>query len=336
MTSLLQVRDLQLYYGTTRGTVRAVDGATFQIEERGEAVGVVGESGSGKTSLALALLRLLPKNAVRYDGAIKLQETDLMALSDEEFRRQVRWKRISMVFQGAMNALNPVLKVGHQIAEPLLLDGLVKKAQAYREVEELLELVGLPQEVFHRYAHELSGGMKQRVVIAMALVMRPELVILDEPTSALDVSVQGQIMNLLKGLKQDPGISMLFITHDIALASDLCDQIIVSYAGEQVEQGTAEQVLLTPKHPYTQRLLASIPRLRAQERPQFLPGMPPDLTAPPLGCRFHPRCPYAFLPCDRESPPPFSVGEGHQARCWLYGEKGKEVASLQGENPSPF
>ena len=335
MTPLLDVRDLRLHYGTPRGPVRAVDGVSFSVEERGEVVGVVGESGSGKTSLALALLRLLPRNVSLYDGAITLQGTELMALSSEDFRQQVRWKRISMVFQGAMNALNPVLKVGHQVAEPMLLDGSVRKAQAYREVEGLLEMVGLPREVFHRYAHELSGGMKQRVVIAMALVLKPELVILDEPTSALDVSVQAQIINLLKRLKRDPGISMLFITHDIALASDLCDHIIVSYAGEQVERGTAEQVLLAPRHPYTERLLASIPRLRSKERPVFMPGQPPDLTEPPPGCRFHPRCPYAFQPCDTESPPLFSVGEGHQVRCWLYGEEGKGAVSNRGESPSP-
>ncbi len=317
MTPLLEVRDLRLHYATPRGTVRAVDGVSFEVKHKGEAVGLVGESGSGKTSMALALLRLLPKNTSRYEGVVRLQDTDLMALSDEEFRRQIRWKRISMVFQGAMNALNPVIKVGQQVAEPLLLDRSVRKADAYREAEGLLEMVGLPKEVFHRYAHELSGGMKQRVVIAMALVLKPELVILDEPTSALDVSVQAQIMNLLKRLKRDPGISMLFITHDIALASDLCDEIMVSYAGEQVEWGTAEQVLLTPRHPYTQRLLASIPRLHSPEQPLFLPGQPPDLAAPPPGCRFHPRCPYAFNPCDKESPPPFATPEGQRARCWL-------------------
>ena len=315
--ALLEVRDVHLYYATGGRPVRAVDGVSFAIERRGEAIAVVGESGSGKTSLANVLMRLLPKRVARFDGSVILDGQDVTKLSDDEYRRQIRWQRIAMVFQGAMNVLNPVLKVGDQVAEPLLLDDRMTKKAARAKVEELLVRVGLTRDIYTRYPHELSGGQKQRVVIATALVLDPDVLILDEPTSALDVSVQAQIMNLLKDLKEDPGISMLFITHDIGLASDLCDKIAVAYAGEHVEFGSAEQVLLAPQHPYTRLLLASLPRLHSSERPRPMPGNPPDLTAPPSGCRFHPRCPFCFEPCPSQHPPPFPLAGGGHAKCWL-------------------
>jgi oligopeptide/dipeptide ABC transporter ATP-binding protein len=315
--ALLEVRDVHLYYATGGRPVRAVDGVSFAIERRGEAIAVVGESGSGKTSLANVLMRLLPKRVARFDGSVILDGQDVTKLSDDEYRRQIRWQRIAMVFQGAMNVLNPVLKVGDQVAEPLLLDDRMTKKAARAKVEELLVRVGLTRDIYTRYPHELSGGQKQRVVIATALVLDPDVLILDEPTSALDVSVQAQIMNLLKDLKEDPGISMLFITHDIGLASDLCDKIAVAYAGEHVEFGSAEQVLLAPQHPYTRLLLASLPRLHSSERPRPMPGNPPDLTAPPSGCRFHPRCPFCFEPCPSQHPPPFPLEGGGHAKCWL-------------------
>jgi oligopeptide/dipeptide ABC transporter ATP-binding protein len=315
--ALLEITDLQLYYGAGPTKVRAVDGISFTLEKRGEAIGVVGESGSGKTSLATALMRLLPKNVALFDGSIRLEGRELCDLSDDDFRKEIRWKKIAMVFQGAMNVLNPVLKVGDQIAEPLHFEGRHTKQEAKAKVTSLLERVGLPAEIYDRYPHELSGGQKQRVVIATALVLDPDLVILDEPTSALDVSVQAQIMNLLKDLKADPGISMIFITHDIGLASDLCDKIAVAYAGEHVEFGPAERVLVDPRHPYTKLLLASLPRLHETQRPLAMPGEPPDLTAPPPGCRFHPRCPYRFEPCDHDHPPAIRMPDGGHARCWL-------------------
>ena len=319
--SLLEVTDLTLHYATREDPVRAVDGVSFQLE-RGQALGVVGESGSGKTSLSLALMRLLPSNATGYGGSVLLDGQDVMALSDDEFRRQVRWRKLSMVFQGAQNSLNPVLRVGHQVAEPLLLENGARRSQARERVLNLFDLVRLPREIADRYPHELSGGMKQRVMIAMSLVLDPALVVLDEPTSALDVSIQAQMMNLLKDLKRDLGISFIFITHDIALASDICDRIAVVYAGQMVEIGSADDALTQPSHPYTQLLLGSIPRLSADEPPQFIPGAPPDLTDPPAGCRFHPRCPYAFEPCDRDAPPLSAARVGHEARCWLLaGEK---------------
>ncbi|MDQ3467632.1 MAG: ABC transporter ATP-binding protein [Chloroflexota bacterium] len=313
---LLEVSDLHLYFAADQRIVRAVDGVSFSIEGKGEAVGVVGASGSGKTSLANAIMRLLPKGVARFDGRIFLAGQELLSLSDEAYRREIRWRRIAMVFQGAMNVLNPVLKVGDQVAEPLLLNDQIDKRAARKRVEELLERVGLPASLYGRYPHELSGGQKQRVVIATALILSPDLLILDEPTSALDVSVQAQIMNLLKDLKRDPGISMLFITHDIGLASDLCDSIAVAYAGEHVEFGPAERVLLEPRHPYTQLLLASLPRLHGTERPRPMPGEPPDPTALPAGCRFHPRCPFRFEACDHH-PPPIPLADGGHARCWL-------------------
>ena len=316
--ALLDVRDLKLHYATPEGPLRAVDGVSFIIAEPGEAVGIVGESGSGKTSLASAIMRLLPANVSCYEGQVLYKGTDLMQLSDEAFRRDIRSRTIALVAQGAMNTLNPVLRVGFQITERLLLEPGVGKEEARLRAEDLVERVGMAREVVQRYPHELSGGMKQRVGIAMALVMSPQLLILDEPTSALDVSVQAQVMNLLKQLKRDTGLAMLFITHDIALASDLCDRIVVAYGGQLVEQGSADSVLPGPKHPYTQKLIASIPRLHGANKPEFLSGTPPDPVRPPLGCRFRERCPHAFEPCESKDPPAIKVGKAHTARCWLY------------------
>jgi oligopeptide/dipeptide ABC transporter ATP-binding protein len=316
ITPLLQVQDLFLYYKAGNRPVHAVDGVSFTIEERGQAVGIVGESGSGKTSMATALMRMLPKNVDLFRGSIKLDGQELTTLSDDQFRRQIRWRKIAMVFQGAMNVLNPVVRVGEQVAETLIVSGEPKKA-ALARADELLERVGLPAGIGTRYAHELSGGQRQRVVIATALIMHPELLILDEPTSALDVSVQAQIMNLLKDLKEDPGISMIFITHDIGLASDLCDFIAVAYAGQHVEFGPSDRVLVEPRHPYSGLLLSSLPRLHDPVPPTPMPGEPPDLSNPPSGCRFHPRCPYVFDPCPKIMPTEYPIGDGGHARCFL-------------------
>ena len=314
--AFLEVTDLKLAYRTDRGLVKAVDGTSFQLEA-GQALGLVGESGSGKSSLALALMRLLPRNAEPLEGSMVMDGDEVLSLPEEQFRRRYRGTVISMGFQGAMNSLNPVMRVGHQIAEALLAEGGIKKPAAHAKVREMMELVGLTEEIFGRYPHELSGGMKQRVVIAMALVQEPKLVILDEPTSALDVSVQAQIMNLLKRLKRELGLSLIFITHDIALASDVCDPGAVIYGGRVVEFGDIEGILLRPSHPYTEKLLASMPKLHAEVRPEFIPGAPPDLVEPPPGCRFSPRCSYATDICFTDDPPPFTVEEGHTARCWL-------------------
>jgi oligopeptide/dipeptide ABC transporter ATP-binding protein len=343
VTPLLEVRDLYLHYADRRGDVRAVDGLSFTLESEGRALGIVGESGCGKSSLALAIMRMLPSNTLtgtsvaRFEGQVLLAGREIAHLPEPIFRQEIRWRRIALVPQGAMNAFNPVVRVGEQIIEPMLVSacpvapglsartgrhrGHVNRRSAQSRAEELLRLVGLPTEVYHRFPHELSGGMKQRAMIASALIMSPSLVLMDEPTSALDVSVQAQITNLLKRLKRELRISIIFITHDIAVASEVCDSLGVMYAAELVEWGGAEQVLATPAHPYSQKLLASIPRLSAAGMPEFIPGAPPDLRGPPPGCRFHPRCPYAMERCKREPPPIFYPRPGQQARCWLLGDQ---------------
>ena len=316
---MLELSSIKLYYRTQRGIVKAVDNVSFKLND-GETLGLVGESGCGKSSTALAMMRLLPRNVELYEGEILLNGTNLMDLEEEEFRRQIRWQRMSMVFQGAMNSLNPVLKVGFQVAEPLIIHKNIDKREALKQVKELFYLVGLPPEFTERYPHELSGGMKQRVMISMALILNPEIVILDEPTSALDVSIQAQIMNLLKRLKKERDISMLFITHDIALVSDLCEKIGVMYAGQIVELGPIENVLLSPKHPYTQKLIASVPLLREERTPEFIPGAPPDLVNPFKGCRFFPRCSQGRDEFEEREPPLIEVEKNHFVKCWLYSD----------------
>lgn len=317
---LLSVRDLRLSYAADRGDVRAVDGVSFDLNA-GQTLAIVGESGSGKTSLALALLRLLPRNTSQFDGQITLNSMDCMALSDGDFRDRVRWRQISMVFQGATESLNPIYKVGHQVREVLTSRGRQPRAAADERTRELLDMVRLPPETFNRYPHELSGGMKQRIAVASALALDPTLILLDEPTSALDVGVQAQIMNLFKRLKANLGIASIFISHDIALASDLADYIAVMYAGRLVEIGPSEDILGTPSHPYTQKLLAAIPRLRSDTPLEFIPGAPPDLSDPPSGCRFHPRCQFAMDRCRVEDPRDFVTASGQSlAACWLLDE----------------
>jgi oligopeptide/dipeptide ABC transporter ATP-binding protein len=318
--ALLEVEDLRLEYATPLGPLPAVDGVSLAIEEPGQALGIIGESGSGKTSLALALMRILPRNARVTGGQVRLSGRELLGLPEDTYRREVRWAGMAMVFQGAMHALNPVIRVGDQVAERLVADGR-SRAEGRAEAARLLERVGLPAGTLARYPHELSGGMKQRVMIAMALTHSPPLLILDEPTSALDVSVQAQIMNLLKELKRELGVAMLFITHDLALASDLCDAVAVMYAGQVREHGPADDLLRDPQDPYTKRLLASIPSLRGSAPPAFLPGTPPDLRRPPPGCRFAPRCPFAFERCAAEAPPLLPAGSAREARCWLLAER---------------
>jgi peptide/nickel transport system ATP-binding protein len=318
-TEILRVEELRVYYSTPKGYVRAVDDVSFSLH-RGESLAVVGESGSGKTTLGLTLMRALPRNANIVSGRIFLNDEDALSLSAEEFRKKYSWSVISMVFQGAMNSLNPVLKVGEQVAEPLIYKGGLTREEAKKVAEEFIELVGMPREFYNRYPHELSGGMRQRIVIAMALVMKPQILILDEPTSALDVTIQAQIINLVKDLIDSLKLSVVFITHDVALASDVSDRIAVMYGGQIVELGLLEQVLGDyPIHPYTEKLLASLPRLRGDNVPEFIPGRPPDLASPPPGCRFHPRCPYAFDKCRVEDPPLFRQDSGHLVKCWLRG-----------------
>ncbi len=298
---LLRVEELKLYYRASRGLVQAVDGVSFGLG-RAEALAVLGESGCGKSSLARAILRLLPHNVATCSGRVLLDGADIMALDEERFRQEVRWVKIALVAQAAMNALNPVLKVGDQVMEPMTFGRGVSKEAALTRAQEVFHLVGIPLDFLNRYAFELSGGMRQRAVIAMAMVLQPAVVILDEPTSALDVLTQANIMNALKRIKAEQDMSFLLITHDIAAASEVADTVAVMYAGQLVEVSAAPRFYRQPLHPYAQRLLASVPRLRDEERPEFIPGQPPSLIDPPAGCRFAARCPFRMTQCDEEPP----------------------------------
>ena len=314
--SLLSAEDLRLYFRTTRGVVQAVDGVSFDLDRR-QAMAVLGESGCGKSSLARAVLRLLPRNVHTYSGQLWLNGQDIMAMDEESFRREVRWSGISLVAQAAMNSLNPVVRVGEQVAEPLGTHRRLGKGEARDRAGEVLQLVGLPEDFLNRYPFELSGGMRQRVVIAMALVADPSLVILDEPTSALDVLTQANIMNVLKRIKEAASTSFLLITHDIATSSELADRVAVMYAGQLVELSGAASFFCQPLHPYSRKLMASVPRLRGEEKPDFIPGQPPSLIDPPGGCRFATRCPLRFDRC-REDPPMVKVEPERWVKCWLY------------------
>ncbi|ADM27773.1 oligopeptide/dipeptide ABC transporter, ATPase subunit [Ignisphaera aggregans DSM 17230] len=320
MDTMLQVEQLKLYYITLKGVVRAVDGVSFEID-RGESIAIVGESGSGKSSLARAILKLLPRNVFLYDGKVILDGEDISKLNEAELNSRVRWSKISFVPQAAMNSLNPVIKIGDQLIEPLIYHKGYSKDEAIKKAIEMITYVGIPNEFINRYPFELSGGMRQRVIIAMALITEPKIVILDEPTSALDVITQANIMNLLKRVRLEKGISYIFITHDIALASDLADKVGVMYAGKIVELSDADTFYTKPLHPYSQLLLSSVPSLREDKNITYIKGTPPSLINPPPGCRFHPRCPFAMDICRREEPPLISIEKGVYVRCWLYGGK---------------
>ncbi len=313
--TLLKLDHLLLHFRTSKGAVRAVDGVNFELGYN-EAVVVVGESGCGKTSLAKAILRLLPRNVEKYGGKVILDGTDIMAFSEEEFRKNVRWNLISMVPQAAMNALNPVLRIGEQVSEPFIIHTGATKKEALVQAKKMFQHVGVPEEFLQRYAFELSGGMRQRSAIAMALVTAPELIILDEPTSALDVLTQANIFNVLKSLKKELAISYILITHDIATSSELADKVAVMYAGQIVEVSPATEFFLEPLHPYSKMLMDSVPRLRGVKEPDFIVGQPPSLLNPPTGCRFAERCPRRFSACTQE--PPVYTRDNRLVKCWLY------------------
>jgi peptide/nickel transport system ATP-binding protein len=276
----------------------------------------VGESGCGKTSVAISLMKLLPDNARIIKGRVLLNGQDLLSLSDAEVRR-FRWRRISMVFQAAMNALDPVYRVGDQIIEAIENHRMAESREQARErVSRLFRLVGLDPQLMDRYPHEFSGGMRQRAIIAMSLACEPDVIIADEPTTALDVIVQDRILRELKAIQQDLNMSMIYITHDIAVVAEVTQQIGVMYAGKLVEVGDTAEVFHSPVHPYTAALLSSFPSVKGEKHPLVaLPGEPPDLIEPPPGCRFHPRCPYATDICRREEPL-FTDHDGRWAACW--------------------
>lgn len=314
--ALLEIRDLHLHYGTTKGIARAVDGLSLSVE-RNEVLVVLGESGCGKTSLTRALLRLLPRNVARYSGSVMLGDTDIMTLDDSRFRRSVPWRQMSVVMQAAMNAMNPVIRVGEQVAEPLRIHLGYSRADAMRRAAEVFSMVGLPGDFLLRYPFELSGGMRQRAVIAMALITEPPLVILDEPTSALDVLTQATIMNLLKRIRRDTGTSFILITHDVATSSEIADRVALMYAGQIVEISAADRFYTRPVHPYAQLLMDSVPRLHGGTPPIYIPGQPPNVLGLPAGCRFADRCPQRFERCN-QPPPLFSTPTGSTSRCWLH------------------
>lgn len=314
--NLLKVQNFSLSYRTRKGDVEAVNNINFELR-KGETLAIVGESGCGKSSLARGLIRLFPRNIKRVDGKIILDGRDVLSLDEETFRKEVRWREISMVFQGAMNSLNPVLRVVFQVAEPLMVHFGMDRNSAFKRAKEILGLVGISSAFAERYPFELSGGMKQRVVIAMALITNPKLLLLDEPTSALDIITQENIMNLLKMLKKELNLTYIFITHDIALTSELADRMAVMYAGEIVEISPVEDFYRNPSHMYTKLLLDSVPTLREDKNLKSIPGSPPSLIDPPSGCRFHPRCPSVMDICRVKEPPFYKIKEGHFAKCYL-------------------
>ena len=294
----------------------AVNNVSFTVK-KGEAVGLVGESGCGKTSIALALLRLLPENGVIKEGEIHLNELELIGLSEEEMRK-TRWRRISMIFQAAMNALNPVYKVGDQIIEAMENHNLVETNEGARQhVAELFEMVDLDPKLMDLYPHEYSGGMRQRAIAAMAMSCNPDLIIADEPTTALDVIIQDNVLRELTALQKKLGMSMIYISHDIAVIAEVTERVLVMYAGHLVEYGTAVEVFKHPIHPYTFGLMSAMPSIVGPKRElTTLPGEPPDLINPPAGCRFHPRCPFATDICKEQVPEYKDHGNEHYAACW--------------------
>lgn len=311
---LLAIENLEIVYRTVRGELRAVEDVSFAIES-GRNFGLVGESGCGKSTLLKAIMGVLPQNAGIARGRIVFEGRDLTRLSEEEMRR-LRWKRISMITQSAMNALDPVYRVGDQIVEALQVHGRVAPSEARRRVAALFEMVGIDAARFSEFPHQFSGGMRQRAIIAMSLVLEPALVIADEPTTSLDVIVQDQIFMKIRRLRERLGFSLLLVTHDISLVVENCDDIGVMYAGKLVESGPMAAVLKSPCHPYTMGLKNSFPNiLERQAELISIPGVPPTLTGELPGCRFAARCPFATGRCRTETPPPLEAGPHHRAAC---------------------
>jgi oligopeptide/dipeptide ABC transporter ATP-binding protein len=317
---LLDVRDLQTYFFTAAGVVRAVDGVTYTVQP-GETVALVGESGCGKSVSALSVMRLVSAPAGRIvGGQLLFQGRDLLGL-DEESMRRIRGRDIAMVFQEPMTSLNPVLSVGRQLTEPLEIHLGMSREQARQRAVELLATVGIPdpERRLTHYPHQFSGGMRQRLMIAMALACHPALVLADEPTTALDVTIQAQILELMRDLSRERGIALVLITHNLGVVARYADRVNVMYAGKMVEQGSARAVYADPRHPYTIGLLRSVPRLDVPRKTKLHPidGQPPDLTHLPLGCAFAARCPYAMARCQTEVPPLMSVAPDHGSACWV-------------------
>jgi oligopeptide/dipeptide ABC transporter ATP-binding protein len=319
MNKTLNIKNLKTYYDIRYGLVKAVDKVNLKIGETDrEVVGVVGESGCGKTTLARTILRLLPRFAT-VEGEILWRGLDLLKLSDREMRA-IRGRDISMIFQNPETYLNPLMKVGEQIMEAIKLDQSVTKEEAQSRVDELLKMVALtPSETFNQYPFQMSGGMRQRIIIAIALSHNPPLIIADEPTTFLDATTQAQILDLFAKLKKETEASFLLITHNLGIVADMCDRVYIMYAGEIVEQADVFTIFDDPKHPYTMALLESMLSVdEFREEIIGIDGSVPDLINPPSGCRFHPRCKYQKPICRKKTPPPATISEGHEVYCWLY------------------
>jgi len=315
---LLDVQKLRTYYFTLSGSVKAVDRVSFQIE-RGEGLGIAGESGCGKTTVALSLLRILPSNARIVGGKIIFNGQDIVKFTEPELRKKIRWKGISLVFQGAMNALNPVYRIEDQIIEAITLhEPKITKEEAKKRVEKLMEMVGIDPSRASNYPHEFSGGMRQRACIAMALACNPSLLIADEPSTALDVIVQAQVLKLLRELKDKLNLGMIVISHDLSIIAETCQKAAIMYGGKIVEYGDIVKIFKEPLHPYTQGLIGAFPAISAKKtRMESIPGFPPDLINPPPACRFHPRCSYAMDICRKVEPQSLEVAKNHFAACHL-------------------
>ena len=312
---LLSVRDLTVQYTSEGEVIHAVNHISFDLE-KGKTIGLVGETGAGKTSIARAILRILPEPPARVtSGEIWFEGRNLLTLREEEMQR-IRGKEISMIFQDPMTALNPIMRIGEQIAEVIRLHEHCSKGESVKKARQMLEMVGIPGERYYEYPHQFSGGMKQRVVIAMALACSPTLLLADEPTTALDVTIQAQVLDMIRELRQKLGTSMMMITHDLGIVAEVCDTVAVVYAGEVVEYGTREQIFDNPLYPYTIGLFGSLPDLKRDvARLSPIAGLPPNPAQLPEGCSFHPRCPYADEACCKEHLPLRDMGEGHLCRC---------------------
>jgi peptide/nickel transport system ATP-binding protein len=312
MTALLEAKDLKIYYASARGDVRAVEEVNLQVGEH-EIVGLAGESGSGKSTLALGMMRLITTPGRVTGGEVNFEGRNILTIPDEEFRKDYRWSKMAMVFQGSMNGFTPVFTVGDQIDEVMKIHG---REGGKLAVRKLLQMVDLDESIGRRYPHELSGGQKQRAFIAMALALEPKMLFADEPTTALDVITQVNVMNLLKRLRKEMGISILLITHDLALLSEVVDTAYIMYSGRIVEEGPSDIMFTKPRHPYTQGLLAATPTLRSNSI-EGIPGFMPDLAHPKEMCSFSPRCPYVMDRCKTERPELKRIQEEDVA-CWLY------------------
>ena len=325
--SLLEVKDLTIHFKTEDGDVKAVNGISFAVDQ-GKTLGLVGETGAGKTTTALGILRLVPEPGKILSGAITYKDQDILQMTEKEVQ-DLRGNEISMIFQDPMTALNPVMTVGDQISEVILRHQECTKIEAQQRMMEMLDKVGISSDRAGDYPHQFSGGMKQRIIIAIALACNPKLLLADEPTTALDVTIQAQVMRMVNELKNEFGTSMVLITHDLGIVAESCDAVAIMYAGEIVEYGSLEDIYDHTAHPYTIGLFGSIPRLDLDtERLQPIQGLMPDPINLPTGCAFHPRCPYATRECREENPVPHEVTPGHFVKCLHCETIGREAAAL--------